>query len=122
MASPRPDGVQEWFAVDRGMRMTAPPRFNYAFLTYYGLGECQGQRVPQLVFSNGNTRASVFVVTATQFDIDQLPQTPSHLDTNGFHVEIWFDESEAPGTAFIIIYTGEHALTPLFTVSQQPAV
>ena len=114
MTNPCPELVQDWYKDYHKVDMIPPPRFNYpAYLVHFGMGECQGQMVPELVFANAkeNTRAWVFVVTDKQFDLDQLPR--ESLDTQGFHMEIW---PGAPGTAYIIIYTGD-SLTPLLQIN-----
>ena len=115
MVSPRAEWVQEWFAAHRGVAMTPPAQFDYAYLAHYDMGECQGQRVPQLVFVRDRdgvrTWANVFVITKRQFDLSCLPDDTRDLQTQGFSVVI-LPDADSPDTAFMIIHTGE-TLDPL---------
>ncbi len=115
MGSPRAEWVQEWFRAHRGVAMVAPAQFDYAFLAHYDMGDCQGKRVPQLVFvrdqADARTWASVYVVSRRQFDLARLPEETAGLETQGFRVLVQPDD-EDPDTAFLIFFTGA-SLDPL---------
>ena len=118
--SPRPDWIQEWFQTQHGVAMTAPQSFDYAYLVYYGLGSCQGRRVPELVFVRDATRAHVYVVSQSQFDLAQLPAEPGDLNSVGFRVDVW-RSPDAEDSAFIIFSNGD-SLEPLLTRDRPPPV
>lgn len=67
------DGLQ--VAFHRGLAVEAPPRFNYNLLTYHGVCELQGQRVPFLEFQNGSNLLRVYILDGKRFDIQALAGT-----------------------------------------------
>jgi hypothetical protein len=96
--------VEGWFKEDFDITTTAPTTFNYDYLTNFGIGSCQGRRVPALYFANKDTVAQVYVVTSEQFDMDALFKEPEQIDSGGLHVEV---RREDPDHAFVVIYRGD---------------
>jgi hypothetical protein len=111
MTNPVPERVEEEFARRYDVHMVAPRQFDTATLAYFGMGDCQGKRVPVLVYARGETRAVVYVITREEFNLDKLPADTSSFETNGFRLRIARDGGP-PDTAFIIIYSGD-SLAPL---------
>ncbi|HEV3260290.1 MAG TPA: zf-HC2 domain-containing protein, partial [Gemmataceae bacterium] len=74
MQNASPEQVEDGFKEKYGMTATVPREFdglplNYALLTYYGPGFCQGRIVPMLFFQRGNDRAYIYIVSGKQFDL-----------------------------------------------------
>jgi hypothetical protein len=96
--------VEGWFKEDFDISTTAPTTFNYAYLTNFGIGSCQGRRVPALYFANNDTVAQVYVVSSDQFDVEALVREPEQIDSGGLHVEVRREDADH---AYVVIYRGE---------------
>jgi hypothetical protein len=85
-----------------------PQNLNYRLLTYYGLGELQGRRVPQLIFlaPGGGAHAEVRVLSAKQFNLANLPLNQQAPEGYPCKVEVWSDPA---GCAELVDYTGGSA-------------
>jgi hypothetical protein len=99
------DRVQEWLD-GQGNGLVAPPQFNYALLSYYVMEERQGQRVPLLVFVNGQHNAFVYVISGKQFDLEALFRDKP-VGSGGQSVELLRGDADHPHVAYAVIYTGE---------------
>jgi hypothetical protein len=117
--SPDPRKVEAWFQEQHKLTTTAPSSFNYAYLKHYDLAECQGRRVPMLLFIRGDTEAHVFVVTKEQFDLDAVGDGES-VDSGGYHVGVLRDDDRDHDHAFVVVYRGE-SLKPVLLDEQGPA-
>lgn len=94
-----PAQVEEWFQNTYHVHAVFPPRFDSNYLIFYDLADFQGQRVPVLLFQHGEARASVYVLSANQFDLGAIRPAP------GYPVEVL--PSDDPQIKFVVIYTGE---------------
>jgi hypothetical protein len=82
-----------------------PTGLNYSLLSYYGMGEFQGRRVPQLIFLNeqGAARARVRVLSPKQFNLTNLPTGFRSPPGYGYKLALWNDPA---GCAVAVDYTG----------------
>jgi hypothetical protein len=85
-----------------------PQNLNYSLLTYYGMGEFQGQQVPQLIFMapQGGIHARVRLLSPGQFSLDDLPSGLHSPEGYPFRLEVWRDTD---GCAEVVDYTGASA-------------
>ncbi len=112
------ESVESWFLEKRQVTMVAPAAFNYTLLVDADMADLQGKRVPKLTFQGGTARATVYVITREQFDVEALARVdPAQFDSFGQHTRIWRPRAERPDTAYIILFDGD-ALDPLLT--QEP--
>jgi len=98
-----PDEVQKSFE-ERGFKVVVPPDFNYQYLASYGLQEFAGKLVPHLHFIRGQNHATVYILSASQFDVRAAVDQPRQ-GSGRFTIEL------RPGpvnsnVAFLIKYTG----------------
>src|SRR5262249_51061041 len=105
--------VEKGFLDHYEVKTTTPVAFNYAFLKFYAIADCQGKRVPFLYFQRRETEARitearVYVVSSDQFNLANL-EPGEHDESGGSHVAVMRDD---PDHAFVIVYKGE-SLLPL---------
>jgi hypothetical protein len=105
-----PREVEEWFRTAHGVKTVAPSDnlLRYTWLTYYGLEDLQGQRVPMLLFTyNGHdsqARAQVYIVTDKQFSgLEELVNQPRKV-TGGYTVEV-FRNQDVADVYYVAVYT-----------------
>jgi hypothetical protein len=103
-----PDKVKQGFLDHYNVKTPTPTAFNYAFLKFYAVADCQNQRVPFLFFERGDTEARVFVISSGRFNLDGLEPGPA-IDSGGYRVEVVRDDTDH---AFVVVYKGE-SLRPL---------
>src|SRR5439155_12011332 len=70
-----PEEVQKAFAVE-GFEVIVPRDFNYQYLVSYELKKFDGKRVPHLRFIRGQNEASVYILSASQFDVRAAVDQP----------------------------------------------
>jgi hypothetical protein len=111
--------VEEWFQQERGVRISAPERFNYNCLVHYDLSPLEGKQVPMMLFvaPGRNTWARVLVVSDTEFNLDSL-EDKFKSDSGELTVQV--SKPEDGHQAFIIIFTGGD-LQPFLEDGAQPA-
>jgi hypothetical protein len=73
-----PDRVQEWFQDTYHVHTVPPTNFNYAWLAFYDLAEFQGRRVPFLFFVRGEHTARLYILSAAQFDLENVVEQPGY--------------------------------------------
>jgi hypothetical protein len=99
--------VEQWFADNHGVTLTAPSDFDYALLLECGLVECQGQKVPCLTFVRPERRfiARVYIVNDSQFDTRNLSSSSSIV--NGVtKAEVY--RPEGADFAYVILFNSEN--------------
>lgn len=102
---PRRAEEVEQFLAERGVRVAAPPQFNYNLLATYHLVEFQGHsRVPHLFFLSGGEFAEVYILTDRQFDRAATLLQP-RLDSGGWTVEVQVHPNDTQ-VFYLIKYTG----------------
>ncbi len=116
---PSPEKVNEWFEQEHGVATAAPTDFRYELLAHYDLARCQGQRVPMLLFTNGQDRAFVYVVTKKQFNVDDLLKQPKQ-ESGGYTVVV--REAPAQELAYVVVYTGDSLRPFLHKNTDQPTL
>jgi hypothetical protein len=110
-SSVSPRAVEDWFRTTHGIKTVAPSDglFRYTKLTYYGMEELQGKRVPMLLFTandghNLPARAQVYIVTDKQFDgLEELVNQPRKI-TGGYTVEVLRNQ-DRPDVYYVMVYT-----------------
>lgn len=98
-----PEEVQEWFAA-KGFKIIVPPDFNYQYLAGYDVQVFDGQLVPHLEFIRGQYHASVYILSASQFDIRAAVDQPRE-GSGRFTVELRLGPLHS-NVAYLIRYTG----------------
>jgi hypothetical protein len=98
-----PEEVQKSFAED-GFKVIVPPDFNYQYLASYDLQEFAGRRVPHLLFIHGQNHASVYILSASQFDVRAAVDQPRE-GSGRFTVELRLGPVNS-NVAYLIQYTG----------------
>jgi hypothetical protein len=111
-----PESVAAWYEENEHIAMVPPP-FEYRYLVGCNVADLQGKRVPRLSFYCGdvnlNPRATVYVLSREQFDLDDLGQVnDGRLDDGSDHVIVWEPRAERPNTAYVIFLHGDD-LDPL---------
>jgi hypothetical protein len=107
-----PEKVDDWFHANHpDLPMIAPREFdqqpiNYDYLTYSGLDDFQGQRIPLLLFERGSNHARVFVLSRKQFKIEELLQGPLRMNSKGYMVAVCPCPDDA-GLVYVFIFTGD---------------
>jgi hypothetical protein len=95
-----PERVQEWFQ-DTYHRQTVPPvGFNYNSLKFYDLVELQGKRVPLLFFVRDGAIARVYILSAKDFNLDEVTEAP------GYNVNLIRHPSD-DRFAYVAVYSSE---------------
>jgi hypothetical protein len=102
-ANPSAEKVEEFFQRKDWARLV-PKDFNYRLLTHYYWAELQGRRVPLLLFTQGATQARVFLLSATQFDLEAL-QADEQVAGSGCKVEVRLAPNHQG--AQLILYSGD---------------
>jgi hypothetical protein len=95
--------VQKSFA-DWGYPVVAPPEFNYQYLVSCDLVEFAGKLVPHLHFVHGPNHASVYILSASRFDVRAALEQPRE-GSGRFTVELRPGPAES-NVAYLIKYTG----------------
>jgi hypothetical protein len=113
-----PEKVEEWFQYKHHRAVVAPRDFdlrplNYGLLTYYGMADCQGQRVPMLLFANGRDQARVYVLSDKDFNLAELRRQQATLNSFGCTIAARLDPN-GEGIVYVFIYTG-NAMNPFLT-------
>jgi hypothetical protein len=120
--------VEEWFREQYGLEITAPPDFNYALLTHYDLANCQGKRVPLLLFTrlqleDGPPRvakARVYILSSRQFDLKKFTgEALSESNSLGYTVKVQ-RPADRPDLAYVIIHTGDARELEGFLIQKSP--
>lgn len=96
----RPEAVTDWFDATHHVEVRCPTGFDYRLLVFYDLSEFQGQRVPLLLFARGDATARVYVLSARDFDLDDVAPAP------GQSVRLLRHPTDT-GVAYLVAYTGE---------------
>ncbi len=103
-----PESVAAWFKEKHHLAMI-PPDFNYNCLVECDVAEVQGKQVPRLVFyrelgPEDITRATVYVLTREQFDLDALNEWHG-AQVEGFSqpVTVWPPRDGRNDTAYLIL-------------------
>jgi hypothetical protein len=95
-----PERVQEWFQ-EIYHRQTVPPAgFNYNALKFYDLVEFQGKRVPLLFFVRDGANARVYILSAKEFDFDEVTEAP------GYNVDLIHHPTDNR-FAYVAVYSSE---------------
>jgi hypothetical protein len=95
-----PERVQEWFQ-ERYHRQTVPPvGFNYNSLKFYDLVEFEGKRVPLLFFVRDGANARVYILSAKDFDFDNVIEAP------GYNINLIHHPTDNR-FAYVAIYSSE---------------
>jgi hypothetical protein len=104
MASPQK--VEQYFA-QQGYAIVAPVEFNYTYLDSWGIDIFKGQRVPWLRFVRGEFQATVYILSARQFDLKaSLDQPANSSGRFTFLLRADPDNPDNPRFAYLIKYTG----------------
>ncbi len=111
--------VERWFLENNGIEIVAPPQFDYAYLVECGVVDCQGKKVPCLLFSRPERRlvARVYIVSEEQFDPRSLENSSSAIAGGAKAIILRADGSKF---AYVILYTGQD-LAPIFIEASQRA-
>lgn len=123
-ARPDADKLQDWFRDKHPDRPLIAPRefeqrrLNYGLLTYAALADVQGQRVPMLLFTSGAKQARVYVLSARQFNLDELRRDPPTVDSKGYTVAVRLCPDD-PTLVYIFVYTG-NSMAPFVTGPPPP--
>jgi hypothetical protein len=104
-ASSDREKVEEWFNERYGLTTLAPDWFNYGLLAHYDLADCQGKRVPMLLFAQGNDRVRVYILSDKQFDLQALP-TGRKTESGAVTAVVWA-HPQNPHFAYLVVYTGD---------------
>jgi hypothetical protein len=97
------EDVQKSFA-EEGFKVIVPPDFNYQYLAWYDVQEFAGRPVPHLVFIRGQNHASVYILSAAQFDVRAAVDQPRE-GSGRFTVELRLGPLHS-NVAYLIRYTG----------------
>jgi hypothetical protein len=95
-----PERVNEWFQETYGLQTVAPTGFNYSHLKFYDLADFQGKRVPLLLFIRGEHNARVYILSAAEFNVDEVAAAP------GYNVKFWHNPTDRR-FAYVAVYSSE---------------
>jgi hypothetical protein len=70
-----PEEVEKWFQA-QGVRAMLPREFDYSLLVSFAEEKLDGKLVPCLRFVRGQNYASLYVLSASQFDLDAMRRQP----------------------------------------------
>jgi hypothetical protein len=97
------EAVQKFFE-HHGFKVVVPPEFDYQYLDWYELQEFAGKSVPHLRFVRGQNYASVYILSASQFDVRAAADQPRE-GSGRFTVELRLGPANS-NVAYLIKYTG----------------
>jgi hypothetical protein len=108
-AGNRPDRIEEWFLDTYQIKTVAPLDLNYNLLISYDLAHFQGRQVPRLLFIRDGERATVYLLSDSQFDLHEL----LHAQPMGYNVRVLTNPVN-PHFAYVMVYTGQEEDFRLF--------
>ena len=112
--NPDPADVEAWFKSTHRVELSVPREFDYSLLAHYDLAQFQGKRVPMLLFIKGRERATVYILSRDQFDLDALS---SEVDAQVSPYTLTFrPRSKGARIGYVIIFTGD-SLAPFLAKS-----
>jgi hypothetical protein len=98
-----PEEIQRIFE-EQGFKIVAPAGFNYQYLDSYELQRFAGTLVPHLHFVRGPNHASIYILSASQFDVRAAVDQPRE-GSGRFTVELRPGPADS-NVAYLIKYTG----------------
>lgn len=101
--SASPEEVQRSFEQE-GFRVVVPPEFDYQDLVSYEIERFAGTWVPHLLFVRGPNQASVYILSASHFDVRAAVDQPRE-GSGRFTVELRLGPVNS-NVAYLIRYTG----------------
>jgi hypothetical protein len=94
-----------------GIEATVPRNFSYKYLAAYGIGDFQGQRVPQMVFVRDGTaggraaHAQVLILSPRQFDLEQF--SGEWRSEEGYPYRVDAIRPAGSPQVYVIFHTGD---------------
>jgi hypothetical protein len=102
--NPLPEVIGAYYRAER-IRAIAPADANYAFLENYYVDTMEGKRVPVLFFSDGKSKAYVYILSTKDFNVAAAaPVTVG----SGWRADVRRDSSGDYG--YLVIYLGDPPL------------